>query len=182
MSCIDGWTIPGRQHLNTSNCDNNGPVAGALLAFAERPFMAMCGRPRFGKVCFKGCAIWSGAAMCPACLCDTRIAGPNAIRGSGPNYFHELRGSLAKTGCPEPRCSTGLALPHIHPAKLVVSCASGAAHRRPTIGLAANQHGPSGSRILVGQGDGGHLGGFALHEISQPRVVGKPCLASLPDH
>jgi len=30
-------------------------------------------------------ASWSGAAMCSACLRDTMIAGPNAIRGSGPN-------------------------------------------------------------------------------------------------
>jgi len=85
----------------------------------ERRLMAMCGRPRLGKGCYDGDASWSGAAIYSACLHDTMITGPNAIRGSGPNYTHELGGSLAKTGFPDPRCSTGLALPHVHPSQLV---------------------------------------------------------------
>ena len=52
---------------------------------AAGPEMAMCGRPRFGKGCFDGYASWSGAAMCSACLRGTTTAGPNAIRGPGPN-------------------------------------------------------------------------------------------------
>ena len=28
---------------------------------------------------------WSGAVMCPACLCGGEAAGHNALRGSGPN-------------------------------------------------------------------------------------------------
>jgi hypothetical protein len=32
----------------------------------------------------------SGAAMCSTCLRDTTIAGPHAIRGSGPNYLRVL--------------------------------------------------------------------------------------------
>jgi len=47
--------------------------------------LAMCGRPRLGKVCFDGDASWWGAAMCSTCLCDATIAGLHVIRGSGPN-------------------------------------------------------------------------------------------------
>ncbi len=57
---------------------------------AVRSWDRMCGRPRFGKGCFDGDASWSGAAMCSACLRGTTTAGPNAIRGSGPSYKHEL--------------------------------------------------------------------------------------------
>ena len=56
-----------------------------LAALPLMALMAMCGRPRFGKGCFDVNASWSGAVMCPACLRDTIIAGPNAIRGSGPD-------------------------------------------------------------------------------------------------
>ena len=31
---------------------------------------------------------WSGAVMCPACLCGGEAAGHNALRGSGPNQKH----------------------------------------------------------------------------------------------
>ena len=112
------WTAPTRRHLGAKMTAAK-LQSHCLLVLSDGPLLAMCGRPRIGKGCFDGGAIWSGAAMCSACLRDTMIAGPNAIRGSGPNYKHELRGPLAKTGFPNPRWSTGFALPHIHPANKV---------------------------------------------------------------
>ncbi len=61
----------------------------ASLSWRTLPWV-MCGRLPVGKVCFDGDASWSGAAMCSACLRDTTIAGPNAIRGSGPIHKRAL--------------------------------------------------------------------------------------------
>jgi hypothetical protein len=46
---------------------------------------------------------WSGAVMCPACLCGGEAAGPNALRGSGPNQKHAFKDALTQTGSPDPR-------------------------------------------------------------------------------
>jgi hypothetical protein len=46
---------------------------------------------------------WSGAVMCPACLCGREAAGHNAMRGSGPNQKHAFKDALTHTGCPDPR-------------------------------------------------------------------------------
>ena len=46
---------------------------------------------------------WSGAVMCPACLCDGEAAGHNAMRGSGPNRKHAFKDALTHAGCPDPR-------------------------------------------------------------------------------
>src|SRR5438067_13406504 len=46
---------------------------------------------------------WSGAIMCPACLCGREAAGHNALRGSGPNQKHAFKDALTHTGCPDPR-------------------------------------------------------------------------------
>ena len=45
------------------------------------------GFARFDLTVLQG---WSGAAMCPAFGAALMAAGPNAIRGSGPNYNCEL--------------------------------------------------------------------------------------------
>jgi hypothetical protein len=45
----------------------------------------MCGRRRLGKNFLTFVQHWSGAVMCPACLCGGEAAGHNALRGSGPN-------------------------------------------------------------------------------------------------
>jgi hypothetical protein len=45
---------------------------------------------------------WSGAVMCPACLCGREAAGHNALRGSGPNQKHAFIDALTQTGCPNP--------------------------------------------------------------------------------
>src|SRR5438552_15355732 len=34
---------------------------------------------------------WSGAVMCPACLCGREAAGHNALHGSGPNQKHAFQ-------------------------------------------------------------------------------------------
>ena len=46
---------------------------------------------------------WSGAVMCPACLCGCEAAGHNALRGSGPNQKHAFKDALTQTGSPDPR-------------------------------------------------------------------------------
>src|SRR5262245_62989994 len=46
---------------------------------------------------------WSGAVMCPACLCGGEAAGHNALRGSGPNQKHAFKDALTQTGSPDPR-------------------------------------------------------------------------------
>src|SRR6516225_1270947 len=46
---------------------------------------------------------WSGAVMCPACLCGREAAGHNALRGSGPNRKHPFKDALTHAGCPDPR-------------------------------------------------------------------------------
>ncbi len=46
---------------------------------------------------------WSGAVMCPACLCSCEAAGPNAVRGSGPNQKHAFKDAMTQTGSPDPR-------------------------------------------------------------------------------
>src|SRR5215475_3235531 len=55
----------------------------------ECPLWVMCGR-RLGKNFLTLLQHWSGAVMCPACLCGGQAAGPNAMRGSGPNQKHAL--------------------------------------------------------------------------------------------
>src|SRR5215469_9579346 len=45
---------------------------------------------------------WSGAVMCPACLCGGEAAGHNALRGSGPNQKHAFKDALTQTGSPDP--------------------------------------------------------------------------------
>jgi hypothetical protein len=46
---------------------------------------------------------WSGAVMCPACLCGGEAAGHNALRGSGPNRKHAFKDAMTQTGSPDPR-------------------------------------------------------------------------------
>src|SRR5213080_1241089 len=46
---------------------------------------------------------WSGAVMCPACLCGGEATGHNALRGSGPNRKHAFKDALTHAGSPDPR-------------------------------------------------------------------------------
>src|SRR5438067_8161134 len=46
---------------------------------------------------------WSGAVMCPACLCGGEAAGHNAMRGSGPNRKHAFKDALTHAASPDPR-------------------------------------------------------------------------------
>src|SRR5881392_4069392 len=58
---------------------------------------------RLGKNFLTQLQHWSGAVMCPACLCGREAAGHNALRGSGPNQKHAFKDALTQTGCPDPR-------------------------------------------------------------------------------
>src|SRR5262252_11075333 len=46
---------------------------------------------------------WSGAVMCPACLCGADGRWPYALRGSGPNPTHAFEDALTLAGSPDPR-------------------------------------------------------------------------------
>src|SRR5947208_6054483 len=46
---------------------------------------------------------WSGAVMCPACLCGGEAAGHNAMRGSGPNRKHAFKDALTHAASPDRR-------------------------------------------------------------------------------
>jgi len=69
---------------------------------AQCPLWVMCGR-RLGKNFLTLLQRWSGAVMCPAWLCGTMAAGPNALRGSDPNRFHALGGAMTQAGSSDPR-------------------------------------------------------------------------------
>jgi hypothetical protein len=56
---------------------------------ARSPLWVMCGR-RLGKNFLTLLQHWSGAVMCPACLCGGEAAGHDALRGSGPNRKRAL--------------------------------------------------------------------------------------------
>src|SRR5262249_32141159 len=66
------------------------------------PLWVMCGR-RLGKNFLTLLQHWSGAVMCPACLCGAQAAGPNAMRGPGPYQNNALQSPLTQTGSPDPR-------------------------------------------------------------------------------
>ena len=68
----------------------------------ECPLWVTCGR-RLGKNFLTSLQHWSGAVMCPACLCGREAAGHNALRGSGPNRKHAFKDALTHAGCPDPR-------------------------------------------------------------------------------
>jgi hypothetical protein len=46
---------------------------------------------------------WSGAVTCPAFDAAGVAAGPNALRGSGPNRKRALEGAMTQAGSPDPR-------------------------------------------------------------------------------
>jgi hypothetical protein len=58
---------------------------------------------RLGKNFLTQLQHWSGAVMCPACLCGGEAAGHNALRGSGPHRKRALWGAMTQTGSPDPR-------------------------------------------------------------------------------
>src|SRR5262249_43267008 len=76
---VHGVTLPRRSPLS---CEE------PHFTMAE-PLWVMCGR-RLGKNFLTLLQHWSGAVMCPACSCGGQAAGPNAMRGSGPNQKHAL--------------------------------------------------------------------------------------------
>jgi hypothetical protein len=70
---------------------------------------------------------WSGAVMCPACLCGSEAAGPNALRGSGPTQNTEEGFRLAHLTPLAPLCS--LSRQRVLPRQGVCLCL-----RRPDFG------------------------------------------------
>jgi hypothetical protein len=71
--------------------------------------------------------IWRSAygrvqVMCPASLCGTMTAGPDVVRGSGPNQSHGLFAHDPQAGCPNRRLDR-FASRHHHPRNSMSRCA-----------------------------------------------------------
>ena len=108
--------------------------------------------------------------MCPACLRGTMTAGPDVIRGSGPNHSHGLDAHDPEAGCPDRRLDR-FASRHHHPRNSIVAPPSpqaphcqassgGCSKRRRSIGLSFGHDRPGDARHLVGHRDGDDLGWF----------------------
>jgi hypothetical protein len=99
-------------------------------------------------------------------VCAARVAaGPNAVRGSGPNPSHAFKDALTLAGSPDPRndriCITSFALANL--VELVRLCCCRRQQFRLGELLATHHHGPSHSRDLVGERDSGDFDRPASH-------------------
>src|SRR5919204_4835330 len=63
----------------------------------------MCGRRLIDKSFLTLMQHWSGAVMCPACLCGGEAAGHNALRGRVPIVSAHFKSAMTQTGSPDPR-------------------------------------------------------------------------------
>ena len=90
--------------------------------------------------------------MCPACCCDHRTAGPDVIRGSGPDHFWARDAHRPQAGSPDRRLDR-FASRHHHPRNWsapfdAISTPSSAAHLAPWIGLVPRQNSSGGKERL----------------------------------
>src|SRR5262245_10528620 len=99
-------------------------------------------------------------------------AGPNALRGSGPNRKHAFKDATTQTGSPDPRndricitssCPRQLMLPNDRR----LSCRH--QQLRLRIAFATHHDGPGHPCDLVGKRNCGHLGWPAPNEAGEPR-------------
>ena len=105
-------------------------------------------------------------------------AGPNAVRGSGPNRFHALGRAMTQAGCPDPRsdriCITS-SCPHqfveaFGPCRLCRYWEQS----RLLEALRANHDGPRHACDLAGQRDSSDLDQPAFHDTREPEPLISP--------
>src|SRR5262249_15254996 len=101
-------------------------------------------------------------------------AGPNALRGSGPNRSHAFEGALTPAGSPDPRndrvCITSLC-----PRQFLVTSACRQLRRRQQLRLlevlAAHHHGPGHACDFVSKCNGGDLDRPKVHQLREARPL-----------
>src|SRR5262245_17697283 len=99
-------------------------------------------------------------------------AGPNALRGSGPNPSHAFEDAMTQAGSPDPRndrvCITSLC-----PRQFLVTSAFRQLRRRQQLrlleSLAAHHHGPRHACDFVSKCNGSDLDRPTPHQTSEPR-------------
>src|SRR5262245_57215461 len=111
---------------------------------------------------------------CVRPVCAARMAaGPNALRGSGPNRNHAFEDALTLAGSPDPR-NDRVCITSSCPRQFVMTSLPGLCGRQQAWfleALAPHHHGPGHASDLVGKRDGGDLGRPALHESGEPGIV-----------
>src|SRR6516165_9679493 len=97
-------------------------------------------------------------------------AGPDGLRGSGPEQGSDVYASLGSTGCPGPRTERSPSC--CGPCKRQRAVVTGSSRLRSAVQFAAHQHGPDGAGHLVGQRDRRELSRLARQQLQKPgRVV-----------
>src|SRR5262249_54932352 len=111
-------------------------------------------------------------------------AGPNALRGSGPNPKHAFGDALTQAGSPDPRndrvCITSLC-PRQFP-MILTCCRQLRRRQQPRLlePLAAHHHGPGHAYDLVSKRNGGDLDRPTVHQANEPEPL-RAALARISD-
>src|SRR5262249_32618867 len=111
-------------------------------------------------------------------------AGPNALRGSGPNPKHAFEDAMTLAGSPDPRndrvCITSLC-----PRQFLVTSVCRQLRRRQQLrlleSLAAHHHGPGNAGDFVSTRTGSAFNRPTFHQPSEPGPL-RAVLASISDH
>src|SRR5262245_10585591 len=110
-------------------------------------------------------------------------AGPNALRGSGPNRKHAFEDAMTQAGSPDPRndrvCITSLC-----PRQFLlfpVRKLSRLLRLRIIEPLTAHHHGPGHARYFVSKRNGSDLDRPTVHQASEPGPL-RAVLAGISDH
>ena len=168
----------------------DGPIDGPAAWLVSRN--AMCGRPPVVKGFLnvdaragRSCHVF-GLFVRPCSM----AAGHNALRGLGPGHKHALKGRSGTIGLSR---SVGR-LAWVRYSFIALSNFVGGSS--PPVRVAAlyrgqprwlklfasRHHGPGDAGDLVGQGDGGDLGGSPAQEPDQPGMARIAHLLGAPDH
>src|ERR1700746_3209341 len=104
-------------------------------------------------------------------------AGPNALRGSGPNRSHALESALTQTGSPDPR-NDRICITSSCPCQFVEALGLSCCRQQSWFleRLCADHHGPGHACDFIGKRNSGDLDRPALHNTRKP----EPPRAVLP--
>ena len=96
-------------------------------------------------------------------------AGPNALRGSGPNRSHALEGALTQTGSPDPR-NDRICITSSCPCQFVEALGLPRCRQQFWFleGFCADHHRPGHACDLIGKRNSGNLDRPALHDTRKP--------------
>jgi hypothetical protein len=118
--------------------------------------------------------------MCPACLRGFMTAGPDVVRGSGPNHFHGLDTHDPEAGSPD-RQIDRLTSRHHHPRNWIFVPAlpqtpiadpsGGSRKRRRPVDSTFVHYRPCDACRLVGNGDRNKLGRLFGEQLGDPAML-----------